>query len=577
MKYEKIKADILILGMGAAGQLAALYAHDANPELNIVIATKALKGKGGCSRMVQGGFNVVLNTADSHEKHLMDTLKGGQYVNDQELAKTLVEEATPTIKEMETRFGCFFDRNEDGTVHQKPFAGQSFDRTVHKGDLTGIEIISRLTEQVMKRGIKVLEECRAVDLLMDVTGNEVTGALLLDIKRGDYVVAEASATLMATGGGPTQYRFHAPGPEKSVDGLGMLYRAGAVMRDMEMIQFHPTGLIVPGSVVAGSLLEEGLRGAGAYLYNGEGKRFMKRYAPDVAERATRDVVSRSAFLEMMAGRECEEGGVRIDASHLGAAFVEQNFPGMCTRCSQFGYDLAREPVSVSPTAHFVMGGARIDKHCRTSLERLFVAGEDGGGVHGGNRLGGNGICESSVYGRLAGKVLARFLKNGNTGAAETAPGMVQEIAARYSAPLEHAGGEDPFRMRAELQECNWNKVGVVRNGPDMEEAVEQIRAIREQAAKIGVTGPKTYNMPWNTYVDLMNMLDVSGMVVASALARQESRAAHYRSDFPDQDDDNGLFNSILSRGPDGSPRLSSEPVVFTYKSAEACRNYKKEG
>ncbi len=576
MSFEKVKADILILGMGAAGQLAALYAYDANPDLNIVIVTKALKGKGGCSRMVQGGFNVVLNDADSHEKHLMDTLKGGQYVNDQDLAKTLVEEATPTIKEMETRFGCFFDRNENGTIHQKPFAGQSFDRTVHKGDLTGIEMISRMTEQVMKRGIRVLEECRAVDLLKDASGKEVTGALLLDIKQGKFIVAQASATLVATGGGPTQYRFHAPGPEKSVDGLGMLYRAGVVMRDMEMIQFHPTGLIIPGSVVAGSLLEEGLRGAGAYLYNGDGQRYMKNYAPDVAERATRDVVSRSAFLEMLAGRECKEGAVQIDASHLGAQFVEENFPGMCSRCSQFGYDLARSPVPVSPSAHFVMGGAQIDIHGNASLDRLFVAGEDAGGVHGGNRLGGNGICESSVFGRQAGKALARFLEKNKASPSKTASGMVDELVAKFSAPFELSKGENPFELRAELQECNWTNVGVVRNGPDMEKAVETISTIRNLAKKIKVSGHKAYNMVWNIYIDLMNMLDMSDMVVVSALAREESRGAHYRNDFPKQDDIRGLFNNYLVRGETGMPLLHSEPVRFTQKTLEECQTYKKD-
>src|SRR3954471_13523934 len=236
---ETVQADLLIVGMGAAAQMAALYAHDARPDLKILIATKALKGKGGCSRMVQGGFNVVLSPKDSHERHLMDTLKGGQYINDQDLASTLVEQATATIKEMETLFGCFFDRNKDGTIHQKPFAGQSFDRTVHKGDLTGIEIMSRLTEQVMKRDIPVVEECRAAELLTDASGKTVTGALLFDMRRGEFIVAEAGATLVATGGGPTQYRFHAPGPEKAVDGLGMLYRAGVTMVDMEMVQFHP--------------------------------------------------------------------------------------------------------------------------------------------------------------------------------------------------------------------------------------------------------------------------------------------------------------------------------------------------
>jgi succinate dehydrogenase/fumarate reductase flavoprotein subunit len=575
MAGEKFTTDILIIGMGAAGQLAALYAYDANPNLNITIVTKALKGKGGCSRMVQGGLNVVLNEEDSHEKHLMDTLKGGQYINNQDLAKTLVEEATPTIKEMETRFGCFFDRNPDGTIHQKPFAGQSFDRTVHKGDLTGIEMISRTTEQVMKRDIKVLEECRAVDLLTDSAGKEVTGALLLDMRRGSFIVAEASATLVATGGGPTQYRFHAPGPEKSVDGLGMMYRAGVVMRDMEMIQFHPTGLIIPGSVVAGSLLEEGLRGSGAYLYNGQGERYMKKYAPDVAERATRDVVSRSSFLEMLAGRECEEGGVRIDAAHLGSEFVLKNFPGMCNRCRQFGYDLSREPVPVSPTAHFVMGGANIDKDCHTSMERLFVAGEDAGGVHGGNRLGGNGICESTVYGRQAGKSLARYLANNKSQPIDTAKGMVAELIKKHTRPFEKLNGENAFELRAELKECNWIKVGVVRNADDMEEAVREIAALRKTAADISLTGARPYNMLWNTYIDFMNMLDVSDMVAASALARRESRAAHYRSDFPEQNDEIGLFNNFMTRGVDGLPEISIRPVEFKYKTAEECRNYKK--
>ena len=262
---EKITVDILIIGMGAAGQFAALNAYDSNPDLNILIVTKDLRGKGGCSRMVQGGFNVVLNAQDSHEKHLTDTLKGGGFINDQELAKTLVEQATPTIKEMETRYGCFFDRNPDGTIHQKPFAGQSFDRTVHKGDLTGIEIISRTTEQIYKRNIRILEEHRALDLLKDGSGKEVIGALLLDVRKGSFIVVKAASTLVASGGGTTNYRFFAPGPPKTLDGLGMLYRAGVWMRDMEMVQFHPTGLIVPGSVVAGALIEEGLRGVGASL------------------------------------------------------------------------------------------------------------------------------------------------------------------------------------------------------------------------------------------------------------------------------------------------------------------------
>lgn len=565
---NKIKTDILIIGMGGAAQLAALNAFDANPDLKILIVTKALRGKGGCSRMVQGGFNVVLHPNDSHEKHLKDTLKGGHFINNQELARTLVEQATPTIKEMEALYGCFFDRNPDGTVHQKPFAGQSYDRTVHKGDLTGIEIISRTTEQILKRDIKVLEEHRALDLLTDESGRQVTGALVLDLRKGSFIVVEANATIMATGGGPTHYRFCAPGPEKRVDGLAMLYRVGARLMDMEMVQFHPTGLIIPGSVVAGSLLEEGLRGAGAYLVNAEGERYMQRYDPQAMERATRDVVSRSSYLEMMAGRAFEHGGVHIIATHLGADFVEKNFPGMCQRCRIFGYDLARKPVPVSPTAHYMMGGAVIDTGGRTSVERLFCAGEDSGGVHGANRLGGNGIADSCVYGRLVGKSVADYLRKEKGTLPATAQGQVEALISGYTAPFERSPGLNPFDLRDRLQELNWNNVGVVRNEKGLLEAVEQFRVLREAAAEVKINGIRAYNMPWNEYISLLNMLGVSQIVALSALQRKESRGAHYRSDYPERNDEYGLFNIFLQKGDQQTPIFETLPVELKYMKPE---------
>jgi succinate dehydrogenase / fumarate reductase flavoprotein subunit/fumarate reductase flavoprotein subunit len=564
---EIFKADILIIGMGGAAQLAALNAYDANPDLKILIVTKALRGKGGCSRMVQGGFNVVLNSKDSHEKHLRDTLKGGQFINNQDLAKTLVEQATPTVKELETLYGCFFDRNPDGTVHQKPFAGQSYDRTVHKGDLTGIEIISRTTEQVMKRGIAVLEEHRALDLLLDPSGTEVRGALILDIRRGDFAVVEAAATMVATGGGPTSYRFFAPGPEKSLDGLGMLYRAGAPMVDMEMLQFHPTGLIVPGSVVAGSLLEEGLRGSGAHLVNALGERFMSRYDPEHMERATRDVVSRSSYMEIMAGRGLENGGIHIVASHLGPEFVEKNFPGMCLRCRIFGYDLARKPVPVSPTAHFMMGGAVIDTGGRTSLDRLFCAGEDSGGVHGANRLGGNGIADSCVFGRLTGKAMAAFLRHEKR-VPSSDPKQVAALVERYSAPFRRDSGNSPALIRDSLREMNWKKAGIVRSGKAMKEAAEEVESLALEAERVRLQGERAFHMGWIDWINLRNMLDVSRMIIHSALLREESRGAHYREDFPKQDNAYGLFNLFLRKGEDGKPVFEKRPVELKYMKPE---------
>ena len=559
----KTKTDLLIIGMGGAAQFAALNAYDSNPDLKILIATKALRGKGGCSRMVQGGFNVVLNPQDSHEKHLMDTLKGGQFINNQELAKTLVEQATPTIKEMETKYGCFFDRKPDGSIHQKPFAGQSFDRTVHKGDLTGIEIISRTTEQILKRNIPVMEEHRALDLLTDSSGKRVAGALLMDMRSGSFLVVEAAATFVATGGGPTHYRFFAPGPEKSLDGLGMLYRAGVWMRDMEMVQFHPTGLIVPGSVVAGSLLEEGLRGQGAHLFNALGERYMARYDPEKMERATRDVVSRSSYLEMHAGRGLEHGGVHIVASHLGADFVEKNFPGMCLRCKTFGYDLARKPVPVSPTAHYMMGGAAIDTACHTSLERLFCAGEDSGGPHGANRLGGNGIADSCVFGRLAGKSMAAYLRDDRT-VPEVDTGQIEQLILRYTKPFDRSSGVLPFELIEKLRELNWTEVGIVRSEEGLMKAAERVEAICDEAEGVRLEGPRAYNMAWREWINLLNMLDVSRMIIHSAILRKETRGAHAREDYPQQDDKEGLFNLFLKKGDDGKPVFEKRPVDLKY-------------
>jgi succinate dehydrogenase / fumarate reductase flavoprotein subunit/fumarate reductase flavoprotein subunit len=550
--------------MGGASSLAALNAYDANPELNIIIVTKDLRGKGGCSRMVQGGFNVVLNREDSHEKHLMDTLKGGQFINNQDLVIQLVEEATPTIKEMETIYGCFFDRNSDGTIHQKPFAGQSFDRTVHKGDLTGIEILSRTAEQISKRNITILEEHRVLDLLTDSSGKEVVGALILDVRRGIFKIVEAAATFDGSGGGTTNYRFFAPGPPKTQDGLGMMYRAGVLMKDMEMVQFHPTGLIVPGSVVAGALLEEGLRGAGAYMLNCNGERFMSKYDPERMERTTRDVMSRSSFIEMMEGRGCDHGGVNIVASHLGADFVEKNFPGMCERCALFGYDLARKPVPVSPSAHYLMGGAVIDRECKTSLERLFCAGEDSGGVHGANRLGGNGIADSCVYGRLAGKAMARYLKS-NNGIPGSRQEQVDEFVATYMEPFSKKDGSSVYDLRHELRETNWTKVGVARTAEMLKEAIAGIEEIRQKFVKVGVKGGKAYNMVWNDWMSLRNMIEISAAISGSAILREETRGAHYRLDYPKQNDDYGLFNIFAIKGENGKPVFEKKPVELKHK------------
>ena len=275
---QTLATDILILGAGGAGLFAALHAKKANPELDVTIAVKGLLGKCGCTRMVQGGYNVALSPQDSVERHFMDTIEGGGWLNNQDLAWLLVETAPKRIRELETELGCFFDRNPDGTVHQKAFAGQTFDRTVHKGDLTGIEIINRLAEQVWRRDVHRLEDHRALDLIPSADGVELAGVLMLDMRSGEELFVRARATLLATGGGPTMYRYHTPSGDKSCDGLAMALRAGLPLRDIEMVQFHPTGLLAgEGTRMTGTVLEEGLRGSGGYLTDAQGKRFMFDY------------------------------------------------------------------------------------------------------------------------------------------------------------------------------------------------------------------------------------------------------------------------------------------------------------
>jgi fumarate reductase flavoprotein subunit len=405
---RRVETDILILGAGGAGLFAALHAQRADPALSITIAVKGLLGKCGCTRMVQGGYNAALAAGDSVERHFMDTVEGGAWLPDQDLAWTLVNGAIERIHELENELGCFFDRNADGTIHQKAFAGQTFDRTVHKGDLTGIEIINRLAEQVWARGIGRLEEHRALAFIPAADGAALAGVLLVDMRSGDYVYVAAKAVLLATGGGPTMYRYHTPSGDKSCDGLAMALAAGLPLRDMEMVQFHPTGLLAGAHTrMTGTVLEEGLRGAGGYLLDGSGERFMQRCDPR-GERATRDIVSRAIYAEMRAGRTTPNGGVWLSMAHLGADNVRRQFKGMVERCADCGFDLAGGRVEVVPTAHYMMGGVEFNADCTTTLRGLFVAGEDSGGVHGANRLGGNGVANSTVFGGVAGDAMAAW-------------------------------------------------------------------------------------------------------------------------------------------------------------------------
>lgn len=557
MNFEHLDTDILIFGAGGAGLLAAVHAHERDPRLRIIIVVKGLMGQSGCTRMVQGGYNAVLHPADSLEKHFHDTLKGGAYLNDQELAWTLVEDAPQRILELENRMGCLFDRNDDGTIHQKAFAGQSFDRTVHRGDLTGIEIMSNLRDYILEAEITVLEDTRGLDLLG--RDGRITGALLLNIRTGQFLITQAKATLIATGGAATMYKISSPSLEKSGDGMAMAWRAGAAFADMEMVQFHPTGLMVGDSVATGGLLEEGLRGAGARLFNGRGERYMSRYDAAKMERATRDVISRSSYLEITAGRGTEHGGVLIDASHLGEEFLLKNFPGMVERCRIYGFDLLHGPVEVSPSAHYQMGGIQIDTDCHTNLEALFAAGEDAAGVHGANRLGGNGVADSIVYGARAGDSMAEYVSTVER--REVSHEHANELAEHWTASFGRRDGDSPFALRRELDCLMWEKVGILRNEQGLEEALIELDNLQERAEEVNVTGDPLFNLEWGEAINLANLTVVAEMVTRSALFREESRGAHYRSDFPAPDPMWLKRIQITTDGKRGM-KLSTFPIAF---------------
>ncbi len=561
MKLARLQTDILILGSGGAGLFAALHAHQADPSLSITIAVKGLLGKCGCTRMVQGGYNVALAEGDSVERHFMDTIEGSKWLANQELAWTLVTKAVERIHELENELGCFFDRNPDGTVHQKAFAGQTFDRTVHKGDLTGIEIINRLAEQVWARGIRRLEEHRAVELVKTADGTALAGVLMIDMRSGEFVFVQAKAVLLATGGGPTMYKFHTPSGDKSCDGLAMALRAGLPLRDMEMVQFHPTGLLAGSHTrMTGTVLEEGLRGAGGWLLNGRGERFMANY-DSRGERATRDVVSRGIFAEMRAGRTSPNGGVFIQMSHLGPDKVRRQFKGMVERCADCGFDLAGGRVEVVPTAHYMMGGLVFRPDCSTELTGLFAAGEDTGGVHGANRLGGNGVANSTVFGGIAGETMAAWV---------AAEGMLRppdEAAIRQSIVLHEAPFAQPpgdvEAVREALFECMWNDVGILRTAQGLERAQARLAELESQLSRIGVAdGNRDYNLTWHDWLNLRNLITVSRVIAAAALAREDSRGAHFREDFPDTGDLAGSSYTVVRQARDAIT-LTRQPVQFT--------------
>jgi fumarate reductase flavoprotein subunit len=431
--------------------------------------------------------------------------------------------------------------------------------------LTGIEIINRLMEQVWAAGVTKLEEHRAIALIPSPDGAAIVGALFIDMRTGAYRFVNAKAVLLAAGGGPTMYLYHTPSGDKSCDGMAMALRRGLPLRDMEMVQFHPTGLLAgPETRMTGTVLEEGLRGAGGWLLNGAGERFMERYHPH-GERATRDIVSRAIYAEMRAGDTTPHGGVYIEMKHLGPDMVARRFKGMVQRCADCGFDLAGGRVEVVPTAHYMMGGVEFEEDTSTALGGLFAAGEDCGGVHGANRLGGNGVANSTVFGGIAGEAMAAYA------ARESACGLPDEAAidraiARGEAPFTGVSGDlgdDLGALRDKLWHTMWDDVGILRTAEGLSRALQALDEHDAELQAIGIADDdRRFNLTWHDWLNLESLVAVSKVIAMAALARDDSRGAHFREDFPETADlEQSKFSRV--RLSDGDLRLEMVPVDFS--------------
>ncbi|MDD1763898.1 MAG: fumarate reductase subunit A [Methanobacteriaceae archaeon] len=526
MERETYQTDVLVIGSGGAGCRAAIEAHKNG--LDVIIVSKGLSFKSGCTTLAEGGYNAAfayVDEEDSTETHLQDTLKGGGYLNDRELARILVEEAPARLNELEG-FGALFDRQESGLLNQRPFGGQTYRRTCFQGDRTGHEMMMALKEEVIREGIQTVEEVMITSLLRDEEGR-VAGACGFSLSNTEFLVFEAPSTILATGGAGWLYPVTSNALQKTGDGYALAYRAGADLLDMEQVQFHPTGMLYPDSR-RGVLVTEAVRGEGGRLINALGERFMTNYDPR-GELATRDVVARSIYNEIREGRGTKKGGVYLDVTHLPAELIEEKLETMLFQFLDVGLDIRKEPMEVAPTAHHVMGGSLITHHCETTVTNLYAAGEAAGGVHGANRLGGNALAETQVFGRRAGEAAAR---NALRKSASVSRGQLATEEDRLSS-LFQEGDHYPHQIKEDLQSVMWDGVAIIRNESGLSSALHRIRDLKDKMNRLTVPDGRGFNRYLQDALELQNMLLVAELVTKSARLRKESRGSHYREDYPE--------------------------------------------
>ncbi|SFR23758.1 succinate dehydrogenase / fumarate reductase flavoprotein subunit [Lentzea waywayandensis] len=570
-ELERHSFDVLVIGAGGAGLRAAIEAREHG--LRTAVLCKSLFGKAH-TVMAEGGIAAAMgnaNESDNWQVHFRDTMRGGKFLNNWRMAELHAQEAPQRVWELET-YGALFDRTKDGRISQRNFGGHEYPRLAHVGDRTGLELIRTLQQKIVslqqedfkefgdyEARLRVFQEFTVTDLAKD--GDKVAGAFGYWRESGRFVLFEAPAVILATGGIGKSFKVTSNSWEYTGDGHALAMRAGASLINMEFIQFHPTGMVWPPSV-KGILVTESVRGDGGVLRNSDGKRFMFDYIPEVfkdkyadneeeadrwytdqannrrpPELLPRDEVARAINSEVKAGRGSPHGGVFLDVStRLPAEEIRRRLPSMHHQFKELAdVDITAQPMEVGPTCHYVMGGVEVDPDTgSSSVPGLFAAGEVSGGMHGSNRLGGNSLSDLLVFGRRAGAGASEYVR-----AMAERPVVPEELVteARATAlkPFQQEGGENPYTLHMELQQSMNDLVGIIRKAGEMEEALQRLEKLKERAQALTVEGHQQFNPGWHLALDLRNMLLVSECVAKAALLRTESRGGHTRDDHPVMD------------------------------------------
>jgi len=580
--YDTYEHDVLVIGAGGAGLRATIAAGEAG--LSVGVVCKSLLGKAH-TVMAEGGIAGALanlDKKDSWQIHFMDTMRGGAFLNNWRTVEILAKEAPERVLELE-QYGAVFDRTPDGLIMQRPFGGHTYRRLNHVGDRTGLELLRTLQDRAVATGMQCYMEVAVTRLLKD--GDRVVGAFGYYRETGRFLIIKAKTVILATGGWGRMYQVTSNSHDSVGDGAMLAYDAGAELMDMEMVQFHPTGMVWPPGV-RGILVTEGVRGEGGILRNGKGERFMfdPKYTPAAykgrhaeseeearrwledkdnnrppPELLPRDVTSRAIYREVLAGNGTEHGGVYLDISHRDPELVKRKLPSMYEQFHALGdVDITKQPMEVGPTIHYTMGGVRAESEtCATNVPGLYVAGEVACGVHGANRLGGNALCDLLVFGKRAGEAAAQYARSASHGTIDAA--QIREEAEILLMPFESVGTENPYLLTQELQAAMQAGAMIARTEEGLSQCLDQLLELQRRARDLHIDGSRIFNPGWHTAREIRFMLKVSEIIVRCALERRESRGAQWRTDYPNPDPEWARKNLIVIKDGD-AVKITTRPV-----------------